>query len=511
MKKKQTWILFVIIILALSARILPGTRTIDDSFITYRYAHNILAGNGFLYNPGESVLGTTTPLYTLIMSAFGFVFGGENANFPVIAWIFNAILDAITCVLFIQLGKKLNQPLVSYASALFWAIAPYSVTFAIGGLETSLYVLLLVGMVYSYLNERFPLTALLAGLSILTRPDAVLLVAPIVLDRFYLAFRKQKKIKLIEWLALLLIPAIWFSFAWLMFGSPIPHSVTAKMAVYRLGPAASFIRLIQHYATPFMDQHLFGNNATKVGIVIFPFLSILGSLTALRQNKRLWPWVVFPWLYLIAFSVPNPLIFRWYLTTPLPAYILFILIGLQSLFTTIIKAIKQPLPKRIVQILMLLALFAYPLTAGLSAWTVHPDHGADRPAPDMAFIKLELLYQQAAELIQPYLQPADVLAAGDVGVLGYQTNAIILDTVGLNSTQSMQYYPIDADQYVINYAIPTQLILNEQPDAIIILEVYGRNTFLQNQTFRQQYTLLESIPTDIYGSEGMLLFQRNPD
>ena len=38
----------------------------DDAFITYRYARNISNGLGFVYNYGEKVLGTTTPLFTLL-------------------------------------------------------------------------------------------------------------------------------------------------------------------------------------------------------------------------------------------------------------------------------------------------------------------------------------------------------------------------------------------------------------------------------------------------------------
>ncbi len=53
----------LIVIIALTARFLPGTRTIDDAYITYRYSQNILEGHGLVYNPGERVLGTTTPLY----------------------------------------------------------------------------------------------------------------------------------------------------------------------------------------------------------------------------------------------------------------------------------------------------------------------------------------------------------------------------------------------------------------------------------------------------------------
>jgi len=37
---------------------------VDDAFITFRYAANIANGNGLVYNLGERVLGTSTPLFT---------------------------------------------------------------------------------------------------------------------------------------------------------------------------------------------------------------------------------------------------------------------------------------------------------------------------------------------------------------------------------------------------------------------------------------------------------------
>ena len=42
---------------------------IDDAPITYRYAQNLADGKGFVYNEGEYIQGTTTPLYTLALAA----------------------------------------------------------------------------------------------------------------------------------------------------------------------------------------------------------------------------------------------------------------------------------------------------------------------------------------------------------------------------------------------------------------------------------------------------------
>ncbi len=65
-------------ILALIAHILPGPRTIDDAFITFRYSRNIVSGAGFVYNPGVHTLGTTTPLYTLLMALISAITGHSD-------------------------------------------------------------------------------------------------------------------------------------------------------------------------------------------------------------------------------------------------------------------------------------------------------------------------------------------------------------------------------------------------------------------------------------------------
>jgi Gpi18-like mannosyltransferase len=168
-----------LILIAITARVLPGPRTIDDSIITFRYARNILTGNGFVYNPGERVLGTTTPFYKILLTLVGIFAGGKEAPFLVIALVINAIADTVTCWPLYKLGKKLGSHLAGFGAAAVWSIAPFSVTFAIGGLETSLYILLLVGTTYVYLNHKITQTAFLAALTLLTRPDSLFLLLPL--------------------------------------------------------------------------------------------------------------------------------------------------------------------------------------------------------------------------------------------------------------------------------------------------------------------------------------------
>ena len=43
--------------------------TVDDAYISFRYAANLVAGHGLVYNPGEAIEGYTNFLWTLIVAA----------------------------------------------------------------------------------------------------------------------------------------------------------------------------------------------------------------------------------------------------------------------------------------------------------------------------------------------------------------------------------------------------------------------------------------------------------
>lgn len=511
-----------IFLIALAARLIPGPRTIDDAYISFRYARNILAGNGFVYNPGERVLGTTTPFYTILLTTVGSFSKRSQVPFPEIAWVINSIADAFGCILLYSLGLKFNKKFAALGAALAWSIAPYSVTFAIGGLETSVYVLIILATIYAYINEKTILTSLLCALMFLTRPDALILILLLMVGRFSTMVKDHQlsigkdSFRKISWEIIgFTIPVFsWLAFGLSYFGSPLPHSIAAKTLAYRLPQYDAFIRLIQHYATPFQGDLTFGVKWIAIGMILYPFLFLVGSRQMSKPAVHILPVLLYPWAYFLVFSIANPLIFRWYLTPPLPIYILIILIGLESLISNLAVRLdlKRPTQIKIINGTSILLVIMAPLALLLHGWTLTPDHGLKRPAPVMAWIKLELLYREAADFLSPKMQEWNqlpLLAAGDVGVLGYFTHTQILDTVGLNSPQSLAYYPLESKYYVGNYAIPPDLVLDWKPDYLVILEVYGRQGLLKDSRFQSSYNLLKVIPTNIYGSQGMLIYQRN--
>jgi len=504
----------LIVMLALAARLIPGPRTIDDAYITFRYARNLLAGNGIVFNPGERVLGTTTPLFTLILAAASLPFGGSAAPFPVIAFAIATLFDLGACVTLATLGRAFGRPAAGLVAALAWAIAPSSVTFAIGGLETSLFVFLIALAFLAHVHERAVLTGILCGLAALTRPDALIPVALIALDCAWRALCSSRD----RWrafarfaLPLAALLLAWAAFAWFYFGALVPQSMLAKSAAYRLPDNAAFIRLIQAYGTPFMENELLGTWWIAPGLVLSLSLTLLALSRLVRRVPTAWPALVYPWAFLVVFSAANPLIFRWYLAEPLPFYMLSFLIGVGEFSQDVAdsdmlhgSAIAQPLAARVGW-----AMVAVLVVAALGAgWVLRPADGPDRPAPEMAWVRLEEAYTEVARRLAPEVSSSTFVAAGDVGALGYFLDAHILDLVGLNSKEVMQYYPLPEEMYVINYAVPPGAVFAAMPDYVVLLEVYGRNGLLKEARFAQDYELVDRIDTTMYGSDGLLVYRR---
>ncbi len=499
--------------LALLLRIVAGPRTIDDAYITFRYARNLAEGLGFVYNPGQQVLGTTTPLYTALMS-LAWLLGLRDL--PSVALVVNSLADVGTTALLYWLGRRLSgSRIVAVGASLAWAVSPMSVTFAGGGMETSVVILFLMASFAAYVAGRSRLSAGLMALAVLTRPDALIAAGLLFADmglRPLLARDSSPlgaRLRRLPWAEAAIFGVIlapWILFAAAYFGSPLPQSVQAKVRAYHLDQFSALIRLLQHVSTPFFEDRVFGRYWPAVGFVLYFALYLAGGLRQFRRLGRSLPHVLYPLVYVVVFSAANPLIFRWYMAPLLPSYFMGILVGLHG----ILSGIAHKLDRRRAGEWATCLAIALMLLSSLNAYTLSPDHGLGRPAPEMAWYKLELLYRQAADLVRPHLQEGDVVAAGDIGAVGWYTGAPILDTVGLISPEAVPYYPLDPSLLVITYAMSPDLIRDLQPAYIITLEVYVREGLVPAAWFPEQYRLLSKLDADIYGSDGMLIFERVP-
>ncbi|HEX9091598.1 MAG TPA: hypothetical protein VF831_08915, partial [Anaerolineales bacterium] len=273
----------------------------DDPYITYRYAHNLLAGRGFVYNPGEHVLSTTTPLFTLLLALGGMFW----ADLPHLGILVGAASLALGGLFLWDLARSWKTPAVGWAGLLIYPFFPLLLSTL--GSETPLYLTFCLGSFAFYTRQRYTGSALCAVLAVLTRPDGILLVVVLAAD-FILQKRRPEPWRAIVVFLACLLP--WLIFAWLYFGSPLPATLAAKqhqaaMAISQ-GFASGFWSLVKEYA-----RHWF--------YWIEAALALLGLAYAGSGGKRWLLLLAWSALYFASYSFLGVSRYFWYYAPLVPA------------------------------------------------------------------------------------------------------------------------------------------------------------------------------------------------
>ena len=218
----------ILIALALAARVawLLYTRyTSDDAFITFRYARQIALGNGFVYNLGERLDGTTSPLYALLLAAWAKIVPNIVLGSKVLDLAF-----AFAALLFVwQTLKLLGRSQAEQVGAiLLLGLSSKLLSMETEGMEISLVLFLMAASWYAVVRRRFTWAGCLLGLLIWTRVD--LFLWPVLLAAVTLLSDVKATLRMAGTAILTYLP--WVIFAALYFGSPIPYTITAKWVAY---------------------------------------------------------------------------------------------------------------------------------------------------------------------------------------------------------------------------------------------------------------------------------------
>lgn len=212
---------------------------LDDSWIHMVFARNLSAGDGYSFNPGQPVSGSTSPLWTLLLAVFFIVTG-------VSLWTAK-ILGMALFLLSILVTYKLAQFVwsdgrIAIFSAILVALSPFLNWGALSGMEVSLYVALSLWGIYLHLvnSEKKSLkrysSTLVLTLAGLSRPECFLILFIVWGERFlFTRFRRQKerfgKVA-VEFLPHLFIFAVltlpYFIFNLVTVNSLFPSSYAAK-------------------------------------------------------------------------------------------------------------------------------------------------------------------------------------------------------------------------------------------------------------------------------------------
>lgn len=224
----------------------------DDGLITFRYAANVLAGRGPVYNPGEHVQGYTHPLWMMLLVG-GLVF---TENPLIVAVVLGGALTLVMAGVFgFTLVRRAREPMVAavviLSAAVILASSESWLSFQTSGLENSLSHLLIALLVLELFREapRPVAVSLLASLLVLTRLDLAPLVAPLGV----VALHRHNTRKGLQALAAGTTPfLLWLIFSLAYYGTVIPNTAIAKVGVYSslgtsIGLGLTYIRDWLHY------------------------------------------------------------------------------------------------------------------------------------------------------------------------------------------------------------------------------------------------------------------------
>lgn len=387
---------------------------LDDVYIHCRYAENVLAGNGWSFNPGEAVSADTSPLWVLLLVVAGLF----TQHLEIAAVILSALYYLIIAPGVYRIARDLLKldEVWSITAAVLALLSSRLIWSGMSGMEASLAALLALLMAEEHARQvrrgHFRIReGVLYALGFLARPELALLAVLCLAHWLYVHSKHTVDFTRFGYSMLLAIVIVipYIGFNLMTQGSLLPHSVDVQGARLTLLPDLGYL----WFAGKILAMH---NLLMLVGVVV--------AFVSLKRHEWL------PGLLFVALLIPLQSVFApqyrhhgRYFFPLLPLVILYGTWGVKSLLGNWQKFAYVVLPIAIV----LSALDAVRWIT-LEAYAV-------RNINDQQVV--------AAEWVSKNVTPQDKLAVHDVGAIAYFSDKPVIDLVGL-MTPSL--YPMQGDQ-----------------------------------------------------------------
>jgi hypothetical protein len=395
-----------------------GTLFIDDAYITFRYAEQLAAGHGLVFNPGDPVLGTSTPLFAFILA------GLKTVGISVLTaahWLGLLSMTLVVVILQLLARRSVSLP-VAAAVGMCVALHPDSAFVANSGMETAMSMALVFGGLLMGLRGRWCLAGGVGGAAYLMRPDGLLIV---VIIAGLVWFRERNKLYQPLVVACLVV-APWVAYATVTYGSPLPHSIEAKQLIHPAVPSQILLGLSWLLTKSLPLKVFLGLGSIGAGIALFRRSELalvvlwMGAYTAGLTASGIAP--KFPW-YVAPLSI---------------GFVLMAAFGAEQVAYWLRQrgtghAQSWWSPRALVPaVLLLLAT----LCITDSEW-----RGFRTGLPGN-----EPSYLEIGALLQKRCAPGDVVFVGEVGVLSYMLmEQVIVDSAGINSPQISRFRAEDIE------------------------------------------------------------------
>lgn len=377
------------------------TFTVDDAYISFRYAANLAAGHGLVYNVGEVIEGYTNFSWTVLIAA-GLPLGIDPHTS-------SKVMGALAAMGTMAVIYRLSGRIIAYGglpcvATWLFATSATSATWAVFGLETSLFQFLIAMGTLMMFEEHdkpkaFPWSGLVFALAGLTRPEAPMFLGIPMLLLGRGIFGKQNLLRGALFVLPIAAHVLWrHSF----YGAWTPATLAAKTgdlkSQWKNGKGYVFEWL--RHAGPLMYLWFYG----------------AGLGVARRSREALTLSVVFVAVGFYVILVGGDWMSYWRFMAPGEPYV----------FVLVCIAMRQLVQSRDRGAIVALALAL--------VWGFTQRHYEFETARKK-FVREEKRFWdntagQVAEWLVTHGKPGRV-ALGDIGFVGWRTNYPILDLLGL--------------------------------------------------------------------------------
>lgn len=400
---------------------------LDDSWIHQTYARNLIRNGEWAFLPGVPSSGATSFLWVVLL-AFGYLLGAGP-----LFWSFalgGALLLALSYTGWqaarMLMPQSFRGPMLI---AIFLLFEWHLVWAAVSGMETLLFgwlatvvLVRLFGLTQSnrLQSKYWWISGSLVGMASLTRPEGITLLVPFAIAGMIYPSEGKERVMAVAKMGLafgtVFLPLLLFNFN--LSGNYWPNTFYAKQAEYAALLEQSFIsRMIGELSLPLVGA----------GALILP-----GFLYLMYRASKERNWAILlagSWAigFLALYAMRLPVIFQHgrYAIPVMPIYFILSLIGLAQWLQLNSRAFWTRVGSRV----WLLSI----VFVQLVFWVM----GARTYAQDVAFIENEMV-TTANWLIENTASNA-VVAAHDIGALGYFAERPLIDLAGLISPEVIPF------------------------------------------------------------------------
>jgi hypothetical protein len=368
---------------------------IDDAFITFTYARNVVDYGTWGFLPDRTSNTATSPLNVLVLALFALV---TDSIIDAAVWATAAELALL--FVFLRLAGRFLFGGWTFAAFGFAAFAANPLLLSTIGLESLLFVACGVAGFYYFVSERWRSLAVALGLLTLTRADGALLSVVLI---GLLPSSRSVKLRCAALYVLLLVP--WYVFSWVHLGSVWPDTLKIKMGQAAWGPGMTFHEGLLMYLRAYPLE------------LAASFWPVLLGLLAVRQGtpivrRAAAALIVYGVGHYAAYSLLRVPPYHWYYTSEVMVAVLIGSLGVGVASHRFHRVAAAAWSAPVVWLVAVLATLGVPLTEAPihTNWVTHSE------------------YRELGLRLNSTVAPHETVSVnGEIGTVGYYSERLLVN------------------------------------------------------------------------------------